>query len=175
MNEKYLTKLEKHYLAVLAKRILAGVEGVSFNMDYLAAKEGERGEYIHLSPEKVRGCGTCCCALGHAPLCEELPKPIRGESWGNYSARLFPSLGPELDEGENEFARQWCFLFGGSWSNSRSSFAKRAMVALTTEMSQWYEVAERYDLDHEKAPAAADFNPWILTGAESAKLERGES
>ena len=70
-------------------------------------------------------CNTAACALGHSPYVEGLPDPLEGDSWKDYSKRIF-DLDPDLLLG-------WGWCFSGQWSvvdNTPKGAAKRIYYLL---------------------------------------------
>lgn len=101
--------MNKENLLLLAERLEKLPANYShFNMSNFVLKDGY---CTHQEPDQVtkaviHGCGTCACALGHAPTIRGL-KARKGEGWDGYCLRVF---------GIAESDPAWDYLFAGSWS-----------------------------------------------------------
>lgn len=81
-------------------------------------------------------CGTCCCAMGHAPLFCDTP-PQSFESWGLYCMNLF---------GLHLSSPEWFWLFSEYWSNERLAFCNRAYTLLMgVDLQEAYDVIDYVD------------------------------
>lgn len=61
-------------------------------------------ELSDADPARLANCGTCACAVGHAPMAGISPRD--GEDWGEYELRVF---GVSMND-VNYLA--WDFMFG---------------------------------------------------------------
>ena len=115
-------------LKLLKDHIWNNVTDQGFDMEYYRRDlEGPVGFY---SPHN---CGTIGCALGHAPLCEEL-EPIEDDfqgskdlDWDVYCLRVF-----NISE-YSKYSKDWGFLFNGTWcahDNTRKGFCDRAQYII---------------------------------------------
>jgi hypothetical protein len=59
-----------------------------------------------ITKKLIHSCGTCACAIGHAPTIRGL-RARKGESWGKYSTRVF---------GFNRSDPEFNFCFGATWA-----------------------------------------------------------
>ena len=110
-----ITPWQKANLIKLRDHLLT-VDSAVFGMrKYCATKNGIAFNISH-RPADLTECGSVACAVGHGPYAgiETIP----GESWFEYSARVFVTAN----------RRVWAFIFAAEWSwfdNTPSGAARR--------------------------------------------------
>jgi len=113
-------------------RLMVGLNFVElkakFDMNDYASEKSEYGGHSgrDKAPGEVRNeCGTCACAMGHAPMfCETLPE--RDDDWDDYQDRLFGDLGPLY--GQDSVSG---FIFDDKWPDSWQEAVARIHTVLT--------------------------------------------
>lgn len=101
----------------------------TFDMKYFVAVNGYTLEPSKFADEKP--CGFSACAMGWAPLNPTLPPPQDGESWEDYSNRIF-GIDYEEDEqnwpdcdGYNGSANSFSYCFDPDWPDDPVQAAER--------------------------------------------------
>lgn len=100
-----MTPEHRKHLALLADALEKRAPALFDMSVYASSKEGR----LFCTPNEVaeHPCGTICCALGTAAFVEGIPKPRPGESWNDYSERIFGT--------HNMSNEEWDFLFDSNW------------------------------------------------------------